>query len=174
MIYFNALQLLRRHLPLPFGWSEVVVGHDFGILSIREIQDWVRTLPTRGREAERLAFLEAPEFLRFEETLWTACREASGGRVPRPGHRHWAMAQDHWRMALLKEILAAPLDAGGFANAVEAAIDRVGSPEDMLPLVQRSFHRTGWTVSADRAKVEAFVRDLEARLAPAWPALAAS
>jgi hypothetical protein len=177
MIYLNALELLRRHIPLPFGWSEVVVGYDFGILSIREIQDWVRSASTRGPEADRLAELDGEQLAHFEATLWAACREETGCRVPRPGHLRWARAQDLWRSAMLREVLGAPLAADDFAEAVETIIDRVGCPDDMSDLLKYGFARTCRTLSADRARVDRFVRDLEERLFPSgddWPTLVAS
>jgi len=166
MIAPNALQLFRHHAPLAFGWCEVVVGYDFGILTIREIQEWVRSMTCQGREAERLAGLDGPFLLRFEETLWAACREGTGKQVPRPGHQQWALAQDLWRTILLKEALQAPLSTEAFAEAVETIFDHVGCPEDMLGLLSYGSGRSSGVISADRAKVEAFVHDLEARLFP--------
>lgn len=163
MIYLNALDLLRRHVPRPFGWCEVVVGYDFGILTVREIQEWVRTMAARGPEAERLANLEGQNLLRFEETLWAACGEGTGRKAPRPGHQRWALAQDLWRIALLQETLDAPLDAEDFSGTVETIIDRVGCPEDMLGLLTRGFTRA---LTADRGRVDAFVRNLQAKLFP--------
>jgi hypothetical protein len=177
MIYLNALELLRRHTSVPFGWCEVVVGYDFGILSIREIQDWVRTLTPLGPEMAEVASLEGPALLRFEESLWAACIEATGVRVPRPGHQRWAWAQDLWRTALLKETLAWSLEPTDFAEAIEAIIDQVGSPDDMLSLLRT--HRCGpqRSLSADRAAVESFVLGRESYLqprGPRWVGLAAS
>ena len=166
MILLDARALFRHHAPLPFGWCEVVVGYDFGLLTIDEIQDWVRSVTFQGREAERLAELDGPDLLRFEETLWAACREGTGQRVPRPGHQRWALAQDLWRTVLLKTALQAHLSAEAFAEAIEAIFDHVGCPEDMFGLLSYGSGRSRGVISADRAKVEAFVRNLEARLAP--------
>ena len=177
MIYLNALELLRRHTPLPFGWCEVVVGYDFGILSVREIQNWIHAIPGHGAEAAKAASLEGPDLLRFEETLWAACTEATGKRVPRPGHQRWAVAQDLWRLALLKEILCWPLDELEFGEAIETIITRVGCPEDMLGLIRTGCAWTKEAVAADRPAVAAFVRGLERRFLPEeckWMALAAS
>lgn len=177
MIHLNALELLRRHTSLSFGWGEVVAGYDFGILSVQEIQDWVRSTAPLGPEAEKVVRLEGPDLLRFEESLWAACIEATGTGVPRPGHERWAIAQDLWRTALLKEALGWPLDDQEFGEAVETIISRVGCPEDMLGLVKTGCAWAREAVSADRAAVEAFVRRLEIRFLPAenmWAALAAS
>lgn len=177
MIYLNALELLRRHIPLPFGWCEVVVGYDFGILSIREIQDWVCSMTPLGPEGEKVVGLVGPDLLRFEESLWAACVEATGARVPRPGHQRWALAQDLWRTALLKEALGWPLDDLEFGEAIETIINRVGCPEDMLGLLKTGCAWARKTASADRSAVVAFVGDLESRFLPQesdWIALAAS
>ena len=177
MTYLNALELLRRHTSLPFGWAEVVVGYDFGILSIREIQDWIRTTAPLGPEAERVIDLEGPELLRFEETLWAACAEATGLRVPRPGHQRWAIAQDLWRTALLRETLRWPLDDFEFGEAIETIIERVGCPDDMSDLLKTGYAWASKTVTAERSAVEAFVNNLEQRYLPQasdWLSLAAS
>jgi hypothetical protein len=170
----NALERPPRHLPWPLGWAEVVVGYDFGILSIQEIQAWAKSLAAPGQAVARLASLQGIGLVRFEEALWAACREGTGCRVPRPGHQRWAVAQDLWRTALLKEVLAAPLSQAAFAEAVEAIVDQVGGPEDMLGLLQRG---SGRPFSADRAQAAAFVRNLEMGFATsqgAWPGRAAS
>lgn len=177
MICLKALELLRRHTSLPFGWCEVVVGYDFGILSSREIQDWVRSTTPLEPEAEKLAGLKGADLVCFEASLWAACVEATGTRVPRPGHQRWALAQDLWRTALLKEALAWPLDDLEFGEAIETIIDRVGCPDDMLGLLKRGYAWEKKPVSADRAAVAAFARNLETRFlaqGSAWIALAAS
>jgi hypothetical protein len=166
MIYLNTLELLRRHAALPFSWTEVVVGYDFGLLSIHDIQDWVRLQPCSGPAAERLINLEGQDLLRFEETLWAACVEATGRKVPRPGHERWFLAQDLWRTSLLKEALAVYPDAADFAEAVEGIIDRVGCPEDMLGLLSRTYAWARQIVTANREEVMAFVGKLEAKLLP--------
>lgn len=163
MICLNALDILRQRAVLPFGWNELVVGHDFGLLSIRDIQEWVRSMPLRGPVSAHLANLAGAELLRFEETLWAACAEATGRKVPRPGHERWSLAQDLWRTALLKEALAAHPDAEQLAEAVETVIDHVGSPEDMLGLVERS---PSGPRTADRKVIAAFVDRIEAKLLP--------
>ncbi len=170
MIFLNALELLRRHASLHFGWYEVVVGYDFGILSTREIQDWVRSTALLGPEGEKLAGLEGADLICFEASLWAACVEATGTRVPRPGHQRWALAQDLWRTSLLKEALAWPLDDLEFGEAIE-------SPDDMLGLLKRGYAWAKQPALADRAVVAAFVRNLETLFLAqkrAWIALAAS
>lgn len=170
----NALDILRRRAVLPFSWNELVVGHDFGLLSIRDIQEWVRSMPFRGPVSARLATLAGAELLRFEETLWAACAEATGRKVPRPGHVYWSFAQDLWRTALLKEALAIHPEPEDLAEAVETVIDHVGSPEDMLGLVKRP--PSGPQI-ADHKVIAAFVDSLEEKLLPPegrWIALVAS
>lgn len=177
MICLNALELMRRHTSPPFGWCEVVVGYDFGILSIREIQDWIRSMTPVKPDAERAASLEGPGLLHFEASLWAACAEATGARVPRPGHERWALAQDLWRLALLKETLSRPLDDLAFGEAIETIIERVGCPEDMIGLLNAGYTWTRKAAIADRSAVEAFVRNLEkkCRLREGeWCTLAAS
>ena len=177
MIHLSALELLRQHAPLPFGWDEVVVGYDFGILSIREIQDWLRTVGPLGLEGQRTANLEGPELLSFEASLWAACSEALGIREPRPGLTRWARAQDLWRTALLKEALAWPLESADFAEAIETIRDRVGCPEDMHGLVKTGCAWAGTVASVERSAVVTFVEKLEHRLLPQdgdWLSLAAS
>ncbi|HWQ07886.1 MAG TPA: hypothetical protein VN436_02220 [Holophaga sp.] len=177
MTHLDALDLLRCHAPISFGWAEVVVGHDFGLLSLAEIQAWVRSQPPLGPEARKLAALSGQELLRFEETLWAACVEATGTRLPRPGHRRWALAQDLWRTALLKEALLEPLDEAGFGEAVETIVDRVGCPEDMHGLLHRGQAWARTRARADRLAVMTFVAKLERSLLDqetGWRALAAS
>jgi hypothetical protein len=174
MIYLNALELLRRHTSLPFSWCEVVVGYDFGILSAREIQDWIRSTAPLGEEAEKVVSLEGSDLLRFEASLWAACVEATGARVSRPGHQRWAHAQDLWRTALLKETLTWQLDDQEFGEAVETIINRVGCPDDMLGLVKSGCAWAKRAASSDRAAVEAFVRNLEDKQEGQWISLAAS
>jgi hypothetical protein len=171
MIYLNALELLRRHTSLPFSWCEVVVGYDFGILSAREIQDWIRSTAPLGEEAEKVVGLEGSDLLRFEASLWAACVEATGVRVPRPGHLRWALAQDLWRTALLKETLTWQLSDQEFGEAIETIINRVGCPDDMFGSGCAWAKRS---VSSDRAAVEAFVRNLENKQEGRWISLAAS
>jgi len=130
------LSLLQRQGGAPIGWDELVVGYDFGLLSPQEIQGWVGEQAFRGPLRQELATLEGDRTLRFEEALWAACGEATG-KVPRPGGKRWAAAQDRWRVALLKDVMDAPLSAEALAVAVESIYEKVGCPEDMLGLWHR-------------------------------------
>lgn len=177
MTHQDTLDLLRRYAPCPFGWVEVVVGYDFGLLSPTEIQAWASSQAPFGPEALKLAALSGGGLLRFEETLWAACVEAIGARLPRPGHRRWALAQDLWRTALLKDALVKPMDEAGFGEAIETIVDRVGCPEDMHGLLRRGHRWARTTARADRPAVIAFAAKLERGLqeqATGWLALAAS
>ncbi|BDU76947.1 hypothetical protein [Mesoterricola sediminis] len=140
------------------GWDEILVGHDFGILPPAEIQAWAANLPGRGPSAEALAGLTGPALLTFEAALWAAVREATG-KVPRPGGRRWAQAQDHWRTALLQDALAAPLGAEALALAVETIYELVGCPEDMLGLWTRSAPWEKRPAQAHPEAIQAFLRD---------------
>jgi len=113
------LALLDRQMGRggPISFDDIVVGHDFGLLGCGEIQGWLRA---QG----------------FEGPLWAACGEVTG-KVPRPGGQRWARSQDRWRVALLKDILQAPLSMEALAVAVESIYERVGCPEDMLGLWKR-------------------------------------
>ncbi|HLO66591.1 MAG TPA: hypothetical protein VK188_06200 [Holophaga sp.] len=140
------------------GWDELLVGHDFGLAGISDIQARVPGLPGAGPEAAALAALEGPALARFEAHLWAAVREATG-KVPRPGGRRWALAQDRWRTALLQDALAAPLGEEALALAVESIYELVGCPEDMLGLWKRTAPWEGRPREADRGAIEAFLRD---------------
>lgn len=133
------LALLDRQVgaQAPVGWDDIVVGHDFGFLGPEEIQAWVKALDPEGPRCQELVALTGERTLRFEETLWAACGEATG-KVPRPGGRRWARAQDRWRVALLRDALEAPLGLEALAVAVELIYEKVGCPEDMLGLWKRS------------------------------------
>lgn len=151
------LSILERQTPgRAIGWSDVVVGHDFGFLSAPEIQAWAREQRFEGEAMARLAALEGEELSRFEETLWAACAEAEG-KVPRPGGTRWAAAQDRWRLALLKDILATDLTPQALAVAVEMLYERVGCPEDMLGLLTPSRAWAKEAAVVDPAAVAAFL-----------------
>jgi hypothetical protein len=144
----------------PVGWDEMVVGHDFGLLGIAEIQQWVREQGFQGPSCLRLAALEGDLLARFEEMLWAACAECTG-KVPRPGGNRWAKAQDRWRVALLKDALESPLSPEALAVAVESIYERVGCPEDMLELWQRHSPWQKRPGSADRTAIARFLRRCE-------------
>ena len=139
------------------GWDEIVVGYDFGLLGVGEIQDWLRGRACEGPMGEALAALEGDRTLRFEEVLWAACGEATG-KVPRPGGKRWAGAQDRWRVALLKDAMEAPLSPEALAVAVETIYERVGCPEDMLGLWKRPSPWEKKLGVADRQAIADFVR----------------
>lgn len=144
----------------PIGWDEMVVGHDFGLLGPEEIQDWVRARGCQGPACQALAGLAGAGLEQFEGALWAACAEDSG-RVPRPGGKRWARAQDRWRVALLKDVMEAPLSAEALAVAVESVYEKVGCPEDMLGLWRRPSPWQGGDGSADRAAIDRFLRRCE-------------
>jgi len=132
------LALLDRQMGRggPISFDDIVVGHDFGLLGCGEIQGWLRAQGFEGPLCAHLAALDGERTLRFEEVLWAACGEVTG-KVPRPGGQRWARSQDRWRVALLKDILQAPLSMEALAVAVESIYERVGCPEDMLGLWKR-------------------------------------
>ena len=152
------ITLLARQTPAgaPIGWDEIVVGHDFGLLAPRDIQEWV---PSQGGGpcCSALAALAGDRLERFEEALWAACCESTG-KVPRPGGKRWARAQDRWRVALLKDALESPLSPEALAIAVESIYERVGCPEDMLGLWQRHCPWSSRPGRADRAAIAGFLR----------------
>jgi hypothetical protein len=154
------LALLERQVQEGIGWDEVVVGHDFGLLGVAEIQEWLRSRTPEGPLVADLAAMEAPRTLRFEEALWAACAEATG-KVPRPGGRRWAHAQDLWRTALLNDVLQAPLTPEALAVAVESVYECVGCPEDMLGLWMRPSPWEKRAGTADRDAVVAFLKKRE-------------
>ena len=153
------LALLDRQggLDQPIGFDEIVVGHDFGLLGPAEIQGWLKDQAFAGARCGELARLAGEGLVRFEEVLWAACGEATG-KVPRPGGQRWARAQDRWRVALLKDLLEAPLTAEALAVAVESIYERVGCPEDMLGLWQRPNPWEKKQGLADRKAIADFLR----------------
>ena len=152
--------LARQSRTTPIGWDEMVVGHDFGLLSPREIQDWTLEQGFQGPCCQLLVALEGERLARFEEALWAACAECTG-KVPRPGGNRWGRAQDRWRVALLKDVLESPLSPEALAVAVESIYERVGCPEDMLELWQRHSPWQQRAGSADHATVARFLRRCE-------------
>jgi hypothetical protein len=144
----------------PIGWDEMVVGHDFGLLAPREIQDWALRQGFQGPCCQQLVALAGEGLTRFEEILWAACAECTG-KVPRPGGNRWGRAQDRWRVALLRDALESPLSPEALAVAVESIYERVGCPEDMLELWQRHSPWQQRPGSADHATVARFLRRCE-------------
>ena len=137
-------------------WTELVAGYDFSLLGHEEIRRWIRAQGAKGEAALRLLALEGEDLLDFEQHLWEACTEAMG-RVPRPGERCWAEAQDRWRRALLDEALEADLTEAALAQTIESIYERVGCPDDMLALWVR---RSPWQGRAERVDFQALRRFL--------------
>ncbi|MCE1228034.1 MAG: hypothetical protein LWX11_00870 [Firmicutes bacterium] len=164
MVIGNWLALLERQSQGASTWDDVVVGYDFGFLKPEEIQHWVRASADEGEACERLRSLVDPGLQCFESCLWQAAAEATG-RAPRPGSRRWAQAQDRWRVALLRDLLEAPLTLEALGVAVETLYERVGCPEDMLGLWSGSAPWSQGPTLAQRAAIEAFVHRLEGALA---------
>ncbi|HJU83531.1 MAG TPA: hypothetical protein VJ600_04925 [Holophagaceae bacterium] len=151
------LDILHRQTPGPLGWDDILVGHDFAFLAPEEIQAWVRSAPITGEAASRLASLRPDGLEGFEPALWAACAEATG-KVPRPGDRRWLAAQDRWRLAILKDLLATDLTSQALAVAIEALYERVGCPEDMLALLSPSVAWAGKAAVVDPLAVAAFLQ----------------
>jgi hypothetical protein len=139
----------------PPSWDEMLVGHDFGLLSPDEIQGWVRAQEFPFESCRTLAALEGEGLVCFEKALWDAITEATG-KAPRPGGQRWAKAQDRWRVALLKDALESPVSPEALAVLVEAIYEAVGCPEDMLDLWRRPAAGPS-KGTADREKVQAFL-----------------
>ena len=155
-------EVLRMHASTPMlsplGWEEIIAGYDFGLLTPEVILAWVRDLSLEGPAGQQLAGLRADDLLHFEEYLWAACLEATGS-LPRPGTQKWAVAQDRWRKALLREAVTPDHTPESLALAVEDIYERVGCPEDMLGLWH---HGSPWEHApavAYREEVEAFLRE---------------
>jgi hypothetical protein len=160
------LALLERQC-LPAGapgWDDLLAGYDFGLLPAEEIQRWVAARPAPGPAARALAVLAGPHLAGFEAALWAAVAEATG-KTPRPGSDRWARAQDRWRLALLRDAMAAPVCDEALALLVEAIYGAVGCPEDMIELWRPA--RAGAPAIPDRGRIRAFIRRREAALAPA-------
>ena len=154
------LALLARQGAKVIGWDEIVTGYDFGLLSPGEIQGWLEEKGTEGPMGRELATLGPDRAPVFEETLWAACEEATG-KVPRPGGRRWAAAQDRWRVALLKDAMLAPLTAEALAVTVEFIYENVGCPEDMLGLWRRFSPCERRPGVADREAIARFLKQRE-------------
>jgi len=161
-IVFCWLALLARQSGegRAIGWDEIVTGYDFGLLGPGEIQGWLEGRGPEGPLGRELASLGPARAPVFEETLWAACEEATG-KVPRPGGRRWAAAQDRWRVALLLDALASPLTAQALAVAVESIYERVGCPEDMLGLWRRYSPCERRPGVADRDAIAHFLQQRE-------------
>lgn len=133
------------------GWLEVVAGYDFSLLEAAEIQRWLRMRGARGEAGAVMIALSGDDLPDFGLRLWEACAEEIG-HVPRPGTRAWAIAQDRWRKALLRESLDADLTESALAGAIEGIYDQVGCPEDMLDLWS---YRAPWQEALGRVNFDA-------------------
>ncbi len=168
MVIGNWLALLQRQSPslAPIGWDEVVVGYDFGFLKPEEIQSWVRDSDFTGEACLHLGNLIDPELITFEACLWRAAAEVTG-KAPRPGGQRWAKAQDRWRVALLRDLMEAPLSLEALGVAVETLYECVGCPEDMLGLWTAPSPWQKGVPVAWREGIEAFLHRTERTLAAA-------
>jgi hypothetical protein len=134
-------------------WDDLVTGYDFGFLDPTEIQ---ACLTGEGIAVSRLRALAGEGLRTFEAHLWAACAEATG-KTPRPGSARWAQAQDRWREALLREVLATESTASQLARRVESLYEQVGCPEDMLLMLQPSQAWSGTPATVDPAAVQRFL-----------------
>lgn len=157
----DAFEAFRIHLGEP-GWDDLVAGYDFGFLVPAQIRAWCASCP--GGPAVRA--LAEPGDRDFEARLWAACAEASG-RTPRPGSARWAHAQDRWRLALLREALAAEATLPQLARRVERLYEQVGCPEDMLGMLRPSEPWSGRPAVVDSVAVQRFMDRFLPRLEPA-------
>jgi hypothetical protein len=156
--------ILERHCPAgdPPGWDDILAGYDFSLLPVEDIQRWAAARPEPGPAVQALAGLAGVQLAGFEAALWAAVREASGS-TPRPGSLRWARAQDRWRLALLKDALAAPVTGPALAVLVEAIYIAVGCPEDMVDLWRRP-ERSGGPGTVDLGRTLAFIGRREAEI----------
>lgn len=159
----NWTALLLRQTAGPVSWDDVVVGHDFGFLQPEEALAWVCTQAGDGPARQHLLSLDEAGMLHFEAALWAASAEATG-KAPRPGGTRWARSQDRWRVALLKDLMDAPLTVEALAVAVEAVYEHVGYPEDMVGLWRRACPRTRQKAHVDRPALEGFLSRRERAL----------
>lgn len=146
------LDAFRTHLG-PLAWDDLVTGYDFGFLAIADIQAEV---PGDGPAVQRLRALEGLALATFEAHLWAACAEAVG-KTPRPGSARWALSQDRWREALLREALATESTPRQLARQVERLYEQVGCPEDMLAMLRPSQAWSGTPATVDPEAVQRFL-----------------
>nr|WP_320131797.1 hypothetical protein [uncultured Holophaga sp.] len=128
------IRIFTRHLEpgAELSWEDLLVGYDFSLVSPLTLLAWAAEQAGKGPALQTFQAMR-PDDPGFEAALWEACMETSG-TLPRPGHLRWERAQDRWRLALLREVLDAPLEPRALGAAVEAIYERVGCPEDMLGL----------------------------------------
>jgi len=103
-------------------------------------------------QMESALALEGEDLLDFEQHLWEACTEAMG-RVPRPGERCWAEAQDRWRRALLDEALEA-------RELVKLRVLK-NSPEELAGIAGKIAAATGAAVAQTIGHIALFYRPSE-------------
>lgn len=135
------------------AWDDIVTGHDFGFLGLAEIQAWASG---EGSAVLRLKALEGEGLRTFEAHLWAACAEAVG-KTPRPGSARWSQAQDRWREALLREMLATETTAARLSSQVECLYESLGCPEDMLNMLSPSRAWSGTPATVDPKAVQQFL-----------------
>ena len=148
----SPLEAFQTHIG-PLTWDDLVTGYDFGFLTSLEIQI---TATGEGEAIHRLRALEGSALRDFEAHLWAACVEAVG-KTPRPGSSRWALAQDRWREAVLREALATDRTAAQLAHSVECLYEQVGCPEDMLGMLRPSQGWAGIPATVDPAAVQRFL-----------------
>jgi hypothetical protein len=134
-------------------WDDLVTGYDFGLLSAKEIQV---EAPGIGLAVQRLRVLSGSDLATFEAHLWAACVEAVG-KTPRPGSSRWAVAQDRWRLALLREALEMEKTPAQLARAVEQIYEQVGCPEDMLTMLKPALPWSGVPATLDAVAMQRFL-----------------
>jgi hypothetical protein len=137
----------------PLTWDDLVAGYDFGLLTSLEIQ-----MEASGQtpSVQRLRALEGAALRDFEPLLWAACAETTG-KTPRPGTARWSQAQDRWRVALLRELLATEATSPHLAWAVERLYEQVGCPEDMLLMLKPSQGWSGTPPVLDPSAIQRFL-----------------
>jgi hypothetical protein len=148
----SPLEAFQIHIGPP-TWDDLVTGYDFGFLTSLEIQI---TALGEGEAVCRLRALEGSALRDFEAHLWAACVEAVG-KTPRPGSSRWAQAQDRWREAILREVLATDRTAAQLARSVERLYEQVGCPEDMLGMLRPSQGWSGIPATVDPTAVQRFL-----------------
>lgn len=153
------LDAFQTHLG-PLAWDDLVTGYDFGFLAAADIQ---RVAAGGGSAVQRLRALEGPALATFEAHLWAACAEEVG-KTPRPGSTRWALSQDRWREALLREALAAEGTLSQLASQVERLYEQVGCPEDMLAMLRPSQAWSGTPATVDPAAVQRFLERAQHRV----------
>lgn len=134
-------------------WDDLVTGYDFGLLTAQEIQ---AEAPGIGLAVQRLRTLSGPGLATFEAHLWAACVEAVG-KTPRPGSSRWALAQDRWRTALIREALTLEKTSAHLARSVEQIYEQVGCPEDMLTMLKPSLPWSGVPAVLDPGAMQRFL-----------------